>query len=126
MEIVRWAERKESPRRLLCVDCLPRETRAASRLGPDRILPANSHSTTWPDGTVEIRHQINAPLPYHSPRLSIGVFPIWYLLAVLRTMLWIRIRIHRIHMFLGLPDPDLTVRGMDPAPDPDPSINMQK
>ncbi len=37
-------------------------------------------------------------------------------------MLWavfrIRIRIHRIHMFLGHPDP--LVRGMDP--DPDPSI----
>ncbi len=38
------------------------------------------------------------------------------------------IRIHRIHMFLGLPDPDPLVRGMDPdpAPDPDPSIIMQK
>ena len=39
-----------------------------------------------------------------------------------------RIRIHRIHMFLGLqdPDPDPLVRGMDPdpAPDPDPSIIM--
>jgi hypothetical protein len=30
----------------------------------------------------------------------------------------------RIHMFLGLPDPDPLVRGMDP--DPDPSIIMQK
>jgi hypothetical protein len=29
-----------------------------------------------------------------------------------------------IHMFLGLPDPDPLVRGMDP--DPDPSIIMQK
>jgi hypothetical protein len=40
------------------------------------------------------------------------------------------IRIHRIHMFLGLPDPDPDplVRSMDPdpAPDPDPSIIMQK
>jgi hypothetical protein len=38
----------------------------------------------------------------------------------------IRIRIHQIHMFLGLmdPDPDLLVRGMDPAPDP--SIIKQK
>ncbi len=34
------------------------------------------------------------------------------------------IRIHRIHMFLGPPDPDPLVRGMDP--DPDPSIIMQK
>jgi|LakMenEpi03Aug12_release.lakeMendotaPanAssembly.Ray.scaffolds.fasta_scaffold2423593_1 hypothetical protein len=32
-----------------------------------------------------------------------------------------RIRI-RIHMFLGLPDPDQLVRGMDP----DPSITKQK
>jgi hypothetical protein len=34
------------------------------------------------------------------------------------------------HMFLGLPDPDLLVRSMDPDPaldpDPDPSIIMQK
>jgi hypothetical protein len=36
----------------------------------------------------------------------------------------LRIRIHRIHMFLGLPDPDPLVRGMDL--DPDPSIIMQK
>jgi hypothetical protein len=36
----------------------------------------------------------------------------------------LRIRIHLIHMFLGLwdPDPDPLVRGMDP----DPSIIMQK
>jgi hypothetical protein len=33
-----------------------------------------------------------------------------------------RIRIFRIRTFLGLPDPDLLVRGMDP----DPSIIMQK
>jgi hypothetical protein len=39
----------------------------------------------------------------------------------------LRIRIHRIHVFLGLldPDPDPLVRGMDPDPlvrgmDPDP------
>ncbi len=40
----------------------------------------------------------------------------------------LRIRIHRIHMFLGLrdPDPDPLVRGLDPDPDPDPSIIMQK
>ena len=33
-------------------------------------------------------------------------------------------RIHRIHVFFGLPDPDPLVRGMDP--DPDPSIIMLK
>jgi hypothetical protein len=43
-----------------------------------------------------------------------------------------RIRIHRIHMFLGLmdPDPDPLVRGMDPDPaldpDPGPSVIKQK
>jgi hypothetical protein len=40
-----------------------------------------------------------------------------------------RIRIHRIHVFLGLPDPDPLVIGMDPDPaldpDPDPSIIKQ-
>jgi hypothetical protein len=44
----------------------------------------------------------------------------------------LRIRIHRIHVFLGLQDtdPDTLVRGMDPDPDPaldpDPSIIMKK
>jgi hypothetical protein len=40
-------------------------------------------------------------------------------------VLRIRIRIHRIHMYLGLldPDPDPLVTSMDP--DPDPSIIMQ-
>ncbi len=42
----------------------------------------------------------------------------------------IRIRIHRIHMFLGLLDPEPLVRGMDPHPDPapdlDPSTPKQK
>ncbi len=37
-----------------------------------------------------------------------------------RAVLWIRIRIHRIDMFLGLLDQDTDplVRGMDPDPDP--------
>ncbi len=37
--------------------------------------------------------------------------------VVLTAVLLIRIRIHRIHMFLGLldPDPDPLVRGMDPS-----------
>jgi hypothetical protein len=40
----------------------------------------------------------------------------------------LRIRIHRIHMFLGLlyPDPDPVVRYMDPVPVRDPSIAKQK
>jgi len=39
----------------------------------------------------------------------------------------LRIRIHRIKMFLGLLDPDPLVRGMDPDPalDPDPSVIKQ-
>ncbi len=45
-------------------------------------------------------------------------------------MIWIRI--HRIHMFLGLldpdPDPDPLIRGIDPDQDtaPDPSMIKQK
>ncbi len=40
----------------------------------------------------------------------------------------LRIRIHWIHMFLSLldPDPDPLVRGMDPDPDLDPSTTKQK
>ncbi len=49
---------------------------------------------------------------------------IWWWVAVFR------IRIHRIHVFFGLPDPDSLVWGMDPDPaldpDPDPSIIMHK
>ncbi len=45
---------------------------------------------------------------------------------VYKPVLRIRIRIQRIHMFLGLQDQDPLVRGMDPdpAPDPNPSIIM--
>jgi hypothetical protein len=44
--------------------------------------------------------------------------------SLLEPVLRIRIRIHRIHMFLGLPDadPDPLVRGMDPDADPDPLV----
>ncbi len=67
---------------------------------------------------------------YHPPSVAematithlLGPFPLF--LSVLPPVL--RIRIHRIHMFLGLHDPDPLVRGMDPDPDPDPSIIMQK
>jgi hypothetical protein len=34
----------------------------------------------------------------------------------------LRIRI-RIHMFLGLLDPDLSIRGVDPDPAPDPDLD---
>jgi hypothetical protein len=39
--------------------------------------------------------------------------------AVLRIRIRLGIRIHRIHMFLGLPEPQSLVRGMDPDPTPD-------
>ncbi len=37
-----------------------------------------------------------------------------------------RIRIHRMHIFLSLPDPDPLVRGMDPDPDPSPATHQAK
>jgi hypothetical protein len=39
---------------------------------------------------------------------------------------WSLVRIHRIHMFLGLLDldPDPLVRGMDPHPDPAPDLDL--
>ncbi len=46
--------------------------------------------------------------------------------TVLRIRIRIRILIHRIHMFLGLLDPDPPVRGIDPDSDLDPSIAKQK
>jgi hypothetical protein len=57
-----------------------------------------------------------------------------YITAMLRTWIrsriWIRIWIHRIHVFLGLldpdPEPDPLVRGMDPDLDLDPSNIKQK
>jgi hypothetical protein len=51
-----------------------------------------------------------------------------HLMIVSKSVLRIRIRIHRIRMFLGLPDPapDPLVRGMDPEPVPDPSVILQK
>ncbi len=57
-------------------------------------------------------------ITWHGAQMNFG--------SVLRS----RTRIHRIHVFFGLPDPDPDplVRGMDqdPALDPDPSIIMQK
>jgi hypothetical protein len=47
---------------------------------------------------------------------------------MVKAVFWIRIRIqiHQIHMFFGLPDadPDPLISGMNP--DPDPSIIKQK
>ncbi len=49
-----------------------------------------------------------------------------HITAVLRIRTRIRIQIPRIHVFLGLLDPDPLVRGMDPDPDLDPSNIKQK
>jgi hypothetical protein len=42
------------------------------RTGPDRILPANSLTTTWPDGSVEIRFSDKHPLCQAKP-ISVGL-----------------------------------------------------
>ena len=47
------------------------QTSRGDRVGPDRILPANSHSTTWPDGPVEIRFSDKHPLCQEKP-ISVG------------------------------------------------------
>ncbi len=49
---------------------------------------------------------------------------LFYIVLDFKAMLGIRIQIRRIRMFLGLPDPDLLVRGTapDPSSDPDPSL----
>jgi hypothetical protein len=50
------------------------------------------------------------------------------IIAAALIILLLMFRIHRIHVFFGLPDPDPLARGMDldPALDPDPSVIMQK
>jgi hypothetical protein len=59
-----------------------------------------------------------------------GAFHKGTLVSGVQAVFRIRIRIHRFHVFFGLPDPDALIRGMDPDPaldpDPDPSIIMQK
>jgi hypothetical protein len=59
-----------------------------------------------------------------------GAFHKGTLVSGVQAVFRIRIRIHRFHVFSGLPDPDpdALIRGMDPDPalHPDPSIIMQK
>ena len=43
------------------------------RVGPDRILPSNSLSSTWPDGAVEIRFSDKHPLCQEKP-ISVSDF----------------------------------------------------
>merc|ERR1712117_506284 len=43
------------------------QTSRGDRVGPDRILPANSLTTTWPDGAVELRFSDKHPLCQEKP-----------------------------------------------------------
>jgi hypothetical protein len=61
--------------------------------------------------------------PAHFPTFPPVSRSVQSLSSALKAVLRIRIR---IHMFLGLQDPDPLVRGMDLDPAPDPSIIMQK
>jgi hypothetical protein len=92
---------------------------------------AQSSEVTLLINAVVVSFQ-NIPV-YHVFRITDGYVHVF--LPVLRIR--IRNRIHRIHIFLGLldpdplvrgidPDPDPLVRGIDPDPDPDPSIIKQK
>jgi hypothetical protein len=73
-------------------------------------------------------HLVRIVALYCTSYTAVTSKPLTLFKAVLRIRIRIRIRnrIHRIHMFLGLldPDPEPLVRYMDP--DPDPSINKQK
>ena len=46
------------------------------RVGPDRILPSNSLSSTWPDGAVEIRFSDKHPLCQEKP-ISVSDLTLW-------------------------------------------------
>jgi hypothetical protein len=59
-----------------------------------------------------------APRSDHDPGCFLADLDKFVLVAVFR--------IHRIHMFLGLPDPDPLVRGMEPDPDPAPDLSIIK
>jgi hypothetical protein len=83
--------------------------------------------STLQSDSVKVLH---VPITVHDivvKKVSVGTN-----LSLFLPVLRIRIRIHRIHVFLGHLDPDPLVRAMDPDPDPavdpdpDPSIIMQK
>eukprot|EP00092_Neocalanus_flemingeri_P008766 GFUD01009439.1.p1 GENE.GFUD01009439.1~~GFUD01009439.1.p1 ORF type:complete len:716 (+),score=170.32 GFUD01009439.1:61-2208(+) len=69
---------------------------ATGRVGPDRILPANSLTTTWPDGVVEIRTH-DHPSSDYPPRSvwsmiqdTVGRVPDRTALAVKRDGVWVK------------------------------------
>ena len=43
------------------------QTSRGDRVGPDRILPSSTLSTTWPDGAVELRFSDKHPLCQEKP-----------------------------------------------------------
>ncbi len=86
------------------VRCPPTGARIFKRLGSPGIDSEESIPpiyVAWRESTTS---RVDIPAPQAGNRF----------LGSLKVVLWIRIRIHRIHMFLGLPDPDPLVRGMDP------------
>jgi hypothetical protein len=89
-------------------------------LPPPPITARAPHSAYARAGNLKFSDGNRENLPFQRHRRS----------PVLWILIRIRIWIHWIHVFLGLPspDPDPPVTGMDPdpAPDPDLSINMQK
>jgi hypothetical protein len=76
----------------------------------------------------EWRIHISDPLNLsHPEEAETQEFLRYYLIgneSIVGRLLQAVFRIHRIHVFFGLPDPDPLVRCMDP--DPDPSVIMQK
>ena len=48
------------------------QAKRGDRVGPDRVLPANTLSTTWPDGQVEIRFSDLDPRCQEKP-ISVGL-----------------------------------------------------
>ena len=47
------------------------QAKRGNRVGPDRVLPANTLSTTWPDGQVELRFSDLDPRCQEKP-ISVG------------------------------------------------------
>jgi len=73
------------------------QTSRGDRVGPDRILPANSLSTTWPDGPVEIRFSDKHPLCQEKPisvwtmlNNTVNRYPNGIAMAVKRNDEWVK------------------------------------
>ncbi len=94
--------------------------------GPRWRSPCQRPWTVWAGAP---RSDTPAPASCATPGSGCPKPSTWYSMAImlwtwfLNTVFRIRIRIHRIHMFLGLPNPDSLVRGVDQ--DPNSSIILQ-